>query len=217
MAVAGPVTCTLSVTTTAASMDWAVKLVDVYPDGAGYNIAEGILKSTTANGLVMIDMLGTANVFLPGHSIRLDVTSAVSIVHTCCASVHHPNQSTFVISLLDRPASSVKGGRSDTSELSGLVVICVPGPGCLSAGLPGCRAAWLPSCAEELPDVCARRGSRRQRRALGRINDHASSRGLSWPTAFRCAAEHLRYVNCAQPVHGGVALCGSPLPPGVQE
>lgn len=57
-------------------MDWAVKLVDVNPCGQALNIAEGILKSTTTDGIVEIDMLGTANVFLPGHKIRLDVTSA---------------------------------------------------------------------------------------------------------------------------------------------
>ena len=47
---------------------------DVYPDGAAYNIAEGIVRSVS--GACEVDMLGTANVFLPGHAIRVDVTNA---------------------------------------------------------------------------------------------------------------------------------------------
>jgi uncharacterized protein len=61
----------------------------VYPNGAAYNIAEGILRARFRNGLdkpellkpgqpyeFEIDMVGTANVFLPGHRIRVDITSS---------------------------------------------------------------------------------------------------------------------------------------------
>jgi putative CocE/NonD family hydrolase len=69
--------------------DWMVKLVDVQPDGAAYNIAEGILRARFRNGLDKmelltpgqayefdVDLAGTANVFLPGHRIRVDITSS---------------------------------------------------------------------------------------------------------------------------------------------
>ena len=69
--------------------DWMIKLVDVYPDGFAMNIAEGILRARFRNGVdkmellqpnqvyeYEIDMAGTANVFQPGHRIRVDITSS---------------------------------------------------------------------------------------------------------------------------------------------
>ena len=47
LAIAGPVTMRLVVSSTAATMDWMVKLIDVYPAGEAYNIAEGIIKIHT--------------------------------------------------------------------------------------------------------------------------------------------------------------------------
>ncbi|MBM3776138.1 MAG: CocE/NonD family hydrolase, partial [Acidobacteria bacterium] len=59
------------------------------PDGASINIAEGILRARFRNGVSRmelleanktydfpIDMTGTANVFLPGHRIRVLITSS---------------------------------------------------------------------------------------------------------------------------------------------
>ena len=69
--------------------DWVAKLVDVYPDGFAMNIAEGILRARYRKGTqneellkpgevyeFEIDLVGTANVFLPGHRIRVDITSS---------------------------------------------------------------------------------------------------------------------------------------------
>ena len=89
VAIAGPVKMNLWAATDGADTDFMVKLVDVYPDGAAMNVAEGILRARFHKGLdrmellkpnapyaLEIDMRGTANVFLPGHRIRVDVTSS---------------------------------------------------------------------------------------------------------------------------------------------
>jgi putative CocE/NonD family hydrolase len=89
LAIAGPVKMRLTAATDGRDTDWMVKLVDVYPDGRAINIAEGILRARFRKGLDKmellkpgevyefdIDMAGTANVFLPGHRIRVDVTSS---------------------------------------------------------------------------------------------------------------------------------------------
>jgi putative CocE/NonD family hydrolase len=89
LAIAGPVKMKLWAATDGRDTDWMVKLIDVQPDGAAYNIAEGILRARFRNGLDKIelltpnqpyefevDLIGTANVFLPGHRIRVDITSS---------------------------------------------------------------------------------------------------------------------------------------------
>lgn len=89
LAVAGPVKAKLYVSTDAPDTDFFVKLVDVHPNGFAMNIAEGILRARFRRGLdrmellkpgevyeLEVDMRGTANVFLPGHRIRVDVTSS---------------------------------------------------------------------------------------------------------------------------------------------
>ena len=89
VAIAGPVQMKLFAATDGRDTDWMVKLVDVYPDGFAMNIAEGILRARFRNGVdkmellqpnqvyeYEIDMAGTANVFQPGHRIRVDITSS---------------------------------------------------------------------------------------------------------------------------------------------
>jgi uncharacterized protein len=89
VAIAGPVKMRLYGATDGPDTDYFAKLVDVHPDGFAMNIAEGILRARYRNGLdrvqllkpgeayeFEIDMRGTANVFLPGHRIRVDVTSS---------------------------------------------------------------------------------------------------------------------------------------------
>ena len=69
--------------------DFTGKLVDVYPDGRALILTEGILRaryrtSFTAPELLepdaiyelRLDLWATANVFLPGHRIRLEVSSS---------------------------------------------------------------------------------------------------------------------------------------------
>jgi putative CocE/NonD family hydrolase len=89
VAMAGPVQMKLFAATDGRDTDFVAKLVDVHPDGTAINVAEGILRARFHRGLdkmelleanrryeFTIDMRGTANVFLPGHRIRVDVTSS---------------------------------------------------------------------------------------------------------------------------------------------
>jgi putative CocE/NonD family hydrolase len=89
LAIAGPVTMKLFASTDGPDTDWMVKLIDVYPDGRAFNIAEGMLRARFRNGLdkpdllkpgetyeFTVDLVGTANVFLRGHRIRVDITSS---------------------------------------------------------------------------------------------------------------------------------------------
>ena len=91
--VTGPVSAVLWVASDAPDTDFVARLVDVYPDGTAIAITDGIARMRYRNGLpgfapqaapltpgeavtVEIDMWATSNVFLPGHRIRLDVTSS---------------------------------------------------------------------------------------------------------------------------------------------
>jgi len=89
VAIAGPVRMKLHAATDGPDTDWMVKLVDVHPNGFAMNVAEGILRARYRKGLERaelltpnapyefeIDMRGTANVFKPGHRIRVDITSS---------------------------------------------------------------------------------------------------------------------------------------------
>ena len=89
LAIAGPVQMKLFAATDGRDTDWMIKLVDVYPDGFAMNVAEGMLRARFRNGVdkmellqpsqvyeYEIEMAGTANVFQPGHRIRVDITSS---------------------------------------------------------------------------------------------------------------------------------------------
>ncbi len=87
--VTGPVCLELFITSSARDTDFTGKLVDVYPDGRALILTEGIFraryhKSMTRPELLepdtiyalRIDLWATSNVFLPGHRIRLEVSSS---------------------------------------------------------------------------------------------------------------------------------------------
>lgn len=87
--IGGPVKMRLFASTDGRDTDWMAKLIDVYPDGKAYPMAEGILRARFRKGLdkpellepgriyeFEIDMVGTAVVFQPGHRIRVDITSS---------------------------------------------------------------------------------------------------------------------------------------------
>lgn len=89
LAIAGPVKMKLYASTDGSDTDFMVKLIDVAPEGFAMNIAEGILRARYRKGTdriellrqgeayeFEIDLVGTANVFRPGHRIRVDVTSS---------------------------------------------------------------------------------------------------------------------------------------------
>jgi len=73
----------------ALDTDWFVRLIDVDPDGCARNVSMGVVRARYRNGLdkpeflkpgepvkYLIRMNPTSNAFLPGHRIRLDITSS---------------------------------------------------------------------------------------------------------------------------------------------
>jgi putative CocE/NonD family hydrolase len=87
--VTGPVTATLFVKSSAVDTDFTAKLVDVGPDGFAQDLTEGILRmryretQEHANFMnpgqvyqITVDLWATSNVFLKGHSIRLEIASS---------------------------------------------------------------------------------------------------------------------------------------------
>jgi uncharacterized protein len=74
--VVGPVTARLHAATTGRCTDLVVKLCDVHPDGRTFNVCDGIVRTSTADGAWDVDLWATAIVFLPGHRIRVLVSSS---------------------------------------------------------------------------------------------------------------------------------------------
>ncbi len=88
--VTGPITVKLFASTSARDTDWTAKLVDVHPDGYAQNIQDGIIRARYREGKEApasllepgrvyeynIDLWATSNTFLPGHRIRLDISSS---------------------------------------------------------------------------------------------------------------------------------------------
>jgi putative CocE/NonD family hydrolase len=87
--VTGPVKVVLHASSDAPETDFVAKLVDVYPDGASYNLAEGIVRTRYRDSVATpapiipgevyrfeIDLVGTSVAFRPGHRIRVHVTSS---------------------------------------------------------------------------------------------------------------------------------------------
>ena len=89
LTIAGPVKMKLFAATDGPDTDWMIKLVDVFPNGFAMPVSEGILRARFRKGLDKMELLkpgevyeydieltGTANAFLPGHRIRIDITSS---------------------------------------------------------------------------------------------------------------------------------------------
>lgn len=87
--VTGPVTAVLYAMSSAPDTDWVVRLSDVHPDGYSRNLCDGILRARYRNsfehpellspGQVYrfdVDLWATSNAFLPGHRIRVSITSS---------------------------------------------------------------------------------------------------------------------------------------------
>ncbi|MFI6707626.1 CocE/NonD family hydrolase [Nonomuraea sp. NPDC050478] len=82
--VIGPVHAVLHLVTSAPATDVTAKLVDVHPDGRAFLLCDGIRRVTAAEVAaagsgpvrVEVDLIATGNVFLPGHRIRLEVSSS---------------------------------------------------------------------------------------------------------------------------------------------
>jgi putative CocE/NonD family hydrolase len=87
--VTGPVKLILYAKSSAVDTDFTGKLVDVGPDGFAQNLTEGIVRAryreSTSEAKPIkpgeiyryeIDLWSTSDVFLKGHSIRLEVSSS---------------------------------------------------------------------------------------------------------------------------------------------
>jgi putative CocE/NonD family hydrolase len=93
--VTGPIQVVLWVATSAADTDFTAKLIDVYPPSPAYphgyalNLTDSIMRLRYRNGRergeavrpgeavqVTITLYPTSNLFMPGHRIRLDISSS---------------------------------------------------------------------------------------------------------------------------------------------
>ncbi len=87
--VTGPIRVQLFVATSAQDTDFTAKLVDVFPDGMARNLTDGLQRLRYRKSLekpelavpgevyqISVDAGVTSNVFLPGHRIRLEVSSS---------------------------------------------------------------------------------------------------------------------------------------------
>lgn len=87
--VTGPVIADLFVKSSAVDTDFTAKLVDVSPDGFAQNLTEGILRMRYRDSWehaalmnpgqvyeISLDLWATSNVFLRGHSLRLEISSS---------------------------------------------------------------------------------------------------------------------------------------------
>jgi uncharacterized protein len=86
--ITGPITMKLFAASSAVDTDFTAKLVDVYPDGRIYNLADGIIRASFRNGVrgdlitpgevyeYTIDLWATSNLFQAGHCIGLEISSS---------------------------------------------------------------------------------------------------------------------------------------------
>jgi putative CocE/NonD family hydrolase len=87
--VTGPVSASLFVKSSAVDTDFTGKLVDVAPDGSAMDVAEGILRMRYRDSRehpslinpgqtyqITLDLWSTSNVFLRGHTLRLEISSS---------------------------------------------------------------------------------------------------------------------------------------------
>lgn len=87
--VTGKIKIKLYVSSDAKDTDFTVKLLDVFPDGTAYNLDETIQRARYRDGYdkqVMMEegeiyeldvsSITTSNVFLPGHQLRIEVSSS---------------------------------------------------------------------------------------------------------------------------------------------
>ncbi|HHH76573.1 MAG TPA: CocE/NonD family hydrolase [Phycisphaerae bacterium] len=87
--VTGYIRLELCVSSTAVDTDFIGRLCNVFQDGRSINLCDGIFRMRFREGLdrevmmtpgetcqIEIDMEATSNVFLPGHRIRLEITSS---------------------------------------------------------------------------------------------------------------------------------------------
>lgn len=87
--ITGPVTVELWASSSSVDTDFTAKLIDVRPDGYAMNLVDGMIRARYRDSAsdpelmtpgrpyrFTIDLWATSNVFLPGHRIRVEVSSS---------------------------------------------------------------------------------------------------------------------------------------------
>ncbi len=87
--VTGLVKAVLYGESSALDTDWIVRLTDVHPDGYSRPVADGILRARYRESFkkpsllrpgevykYIVDLWATSNAFLPGHRVRVAITSS---------------------------------------------------------------------------------------------------------------------------------------------
>lgn len=111
LTVLGRVRAVVAGSSTAPGADWVVRLCDVGPDGVSRNLTDGILRldrPTPVPEEHRVDLWSTGHVFLPGHRIRVQVTSScfprwdrnpAALAAVAAHTVHHgpPHPSRIVL------------------------------------------------------------------------------------------------------------------------
>lgn len=87
--VTGPIIVKLYAASSARDTDFTAKLIDIYPDGKSYNVADGIIRARYRDGFdnksfiqpekvyeYKIDLWATSNLFKAGHRIGVEISSS---------------------------------------------------------------------------------------------------------------------------------------------
>jgi len=133
LVITGNVTAELFTGSSRAHTDFFARLCDVHPDGKSVNITDGILRLASATETpqrITIDLWPTAHHFMPGHRIRLQVSSGAhpryarnpgsgeplataSTLHTARQAVYHDPAHPSAVLLPVVPAPE---DRTDTTK-----------------------------------------------------------------------------------------------------
>jgi putative CocE/NonD family hydrolase len=89
MEVTGPIGAEIYASSSVVDTDFTAKLVDIWPNGYAQNLTDGIIRARYRNSFekpefmnpgqiykFLIDLWATSNVFLPGHRLRLEISSS---------------------------------------------------------------------------------------------------------------------------------------------
>ncbi|MBS4216659.1 CocE/NonD family hydrolase [Neobacillus rhizophilus] len=108
--VTGPIKVVLYAKTDGVDTDFTAKLVDVLPNGTAYNLTDGIVRASDVYKRIgnevkayEIDLWATSNVFMPGHRIRVEVSSS----NFPRFDVNMNNGGTMLTDLESRPAMQI--------------------------------------------------------------------------------------------------------------
>lgn len=134
--VAGTVTLKLHAITSAKDTDFACRLVDVYPDGREFLLAQGLIRAKWRKGFFCYDPIlpgqpaeytvevgNVGNCFLPGHRIKVHVASALFPLYDRNLNTGEPNAS------CDHCEAAVQTILHDAAHPSSLMLPLLPTQG----------------------------------------------------------------------------------------